>query len=80
MSHSYFSMWGLLILMGLGAVGGLIYRGELVSTFSEAYPSDPGKQDALRRCGQADPSFSKFSGDDRRACYQAMLPSTMARF
>jgi hypothetical protein len=78
MSSRYFSMWGLLIMMGLAGFGGLIYRGELVSTFSEAYPSDPGKQDALRRCGQADLSFSKFSADERRACYRAMLPSTMS--
>jgi hypothetical protein len=75
MSYSYFTMWGLLILMGLGAFGGLTSRGEILSTFSEAYPSDPGKHDALRRCADADPSFSKFSADDRRACYKALLPS-----
>jgi hypothetical protein len=78
MPSSYFTMWGLLILMGLGAFGGLIYRGDLLSTFSGAYPSDPGRQDALRRCGEADASFSKFSADDRRACYRAMLPSSTA--
>jgi hypothetical protein len=74
MSYNYFTMWGLLTLMGLAAFGGLIYRGEILSTFSEAYPSDPGKQDALRRCGDADLSFSKFSVDDRRACYKALVP------
>jgi hypothetical protein len=79
MSHSYFTMWGLLILMGLGAFGGLAYRGELFSTFSEAYPSDPGKRDALHRCGEADPSFSKFSSEDRAHCYKAMLgPAAIA--
>jgi hypothetical protein len=76
MSSSYFSMWGLLILMGLGAVGGLIHRGQLVSTFSEAYPSDPARHDALHRCGDGNPSFSKFSAADRQACYKAMLPPT----
>ena len=74
MSYSYFSMWGLLILMGLAAFGGLAYRGQVLSTFSEAYPSDPAKQDALRRCS-ADPSFSKFFAEDRRSCYRALLPS-----
>ena len=78
MSYSSFTMWGLLILMGLGAFGGLIYRGELISTFSAAYPSDPARQYALRRCGDADPSFSKFSADERKACYHAMLPATAA--
>ena len=74
MSYSYFSMWGLLALLGLAAFGGLTYRGEILSTFSEAYPSDPAKQDALRRCGDADRSFTKFSADDRRACYKVLLP------
>jgi hypothetical protein len=75
MSYSYFTMWGLLALMGLAAFGGLNYRGEILSTFSEAYPSDPAKQNALRRCSDADPSFTKFSADDRKACYRVLLPS-----
>ena len=78
MSYSYFTMWGLLILMGLAAFGGLTYRGEILSTLSEAYPADPAKQNALRRCGDADASFTKFSADDRRACYRVLLPSAVA--
>lgn len=76
MSYSYFSMWGLLILMGLGAVGALIGRGDI--TVSGAYPSDPAKQNALHRCGEADPSFSKFSANDRNACYRALVPPETA--
>ncbi len=76
MSYSYFSMWGLLILMGLGAAGALIHHGDF--SVSDAYPSDPAKQDALGRCGYADPSFSRFSADDRKACYRAMLPTATA--
>jgi len=78
MSYSYFTMWGLLILMGLAAFGGVTYRGEILGTFSEAYPSDPAKQAALRRCGDADASFTKFSADDRNACYRVLLPSAVA--
>lgn len=69
MSYSYFSMWGLLILMGLGAAGGLMHGGD-------AYPSDTAQQEALRRCGEADASFSRFSANDRQACYKVMLHTT----
>jgi hypothetical protein len=75
MSYNYFTMWGLLILMALGAFGGAIYRGDLISNFREAYPSDLAEQDALRRCGQSDAAFNKFSESDRRSCYGAMLHS-----
>ncbi|HEX3881703.1 MAG TPA: hypothetical protein VHW66_03530 [Stellaceae bacterium] len=77
MSHSYFTMWGLLILMGLAAFDGLNYRGEIKTTLAEAYPTDPAKQNALRRCGAADRSFSKFFADDRKACYRVLLPSAL---
>jgi hypothetical protein len=76
MSYSYFTMWGLLIMMGLGAAGALVHHGDI--NVSGAYPSDPAKQNALRRCGDADPSFSKFSAGDRNACYRAMLPPETA--
>ena len=66
-------MWGLLILLALGAFGGAIYRGDFIQTFRDAYPSEIAKQDALKRCRQADASFSKFSSGDRDHCYQAML-------
>jgi len=66
-------MWGLLILLGLGAFGGAIYRGDFIQTFRDAYPAEIDKQDALRRCHQADAGFSKFSASDRDNCYAAML-------
>jgi hypothetical protein len=75
MQSSYFTMWGLLILMVLGAFGGSIYHGDLIASFRDAYPSDPARQDALRRCGAQDASFSKFSAHDRDVCYRALLPS-----
>ena len=73
MSYSYFTMWGMLGLLALGAFGGAIYRGDLIGTFSDAYPSDIAHQDALRRCAAADASFSKFSKEDRDSCYRALL-------
>lgn len=73
MSSSYFTMWATLALLALGAFGGAIYRGDLISSFRDAYPSDIAHQDALRRCSEADASFSKFSQDDRETCYRAML-------
>ena len=65
MGFSYLNMWGLLILLALGAVGGALYRGDLIQSFRDAYPTEVAKQDALRRCQQANPSFSKFSVEDR---------------
>ena len=79
MSYNYFTMWGLLFLLALGAFGGAIYRGDLISNFRDAYPSDVGEQDALRRCGQADASFNKFSESDRQNCYGAMLHTVAMR-
>lgn len=73
MSYSYFTMWGMLALLVFGALGGAIYRGDLIETFRDAYPSDIAHQDALRRCAQSDASFSKFSRDDRETCYRALL-------
>lgn len=73
MSYSYFTMWGMLALLALGAVGGGIYRGDLIGTFRDAYPSDIVHQDALRRCAESDASFSKFSQEDRETCYRALL-------
>ena len=73
MSYSSFTMWGMLILLVLGAFGGAIYRGDLITMFRDAYPSDYARQDALRRCSMADASFSKFSVYDRDACYRSQL-------
>ena len=36
MSYSYFTMWGMLALLALGAVGGRVYRGDFFDTFREA--------------------------------------------
>jgi hypothetical protein len=73
MSYSTFTMWGMLTLLALGAFGGAIYRGDLISTFRGAYPSDLARQSALRRCSQADAAFSKFSESDREACYRSQI-------
>jgi hypothetical protein len=59
--------------MTFGAVGGALYRGDLISNFRDAYPSDLAERDALQRCSTADASFNKFSEGDRRNCYGAML-------
>jgi hypothetical protein len=73
MSYSSFVMWGALTLMAFGAFGGAIYEGNLIGIFEEAYPSELDKKDALHRCGQAEASFSRFSGSDRETCYRALL-------
>jgi hypothetical protein len=73
MSYNSFVMWGTLSLMMLGAAGGAIYRGDLFQNFRDAYPSDMFKQDARRRCGMMDASFSKFSSGDRANCYRTQL-------
>ena len=73
MSYSSFTMWGALTLMAFGAFGGAIFEGDLVGMYEDAYPSELAKKDALRRCGLAQSSFSRFSEADRETCYRAML-------
>jgi hypothetical protein len=75
MPASYFTMWGVLILMALGALGGGIIHGNLFGFIWDAYPSDPTRQEALRRCGRMDAEFSRFSENDRETYYRMILPA-----
>jgi hypothetical protein len=72
---SYFSMWAMLGLMAFGAVGGALFHGNLFGSIRDAFPSDSIKQGALHRCGQMDAKFSRFSEQDRDACYRVLLPA-----
>ena len=73
MPMNYFTMWGMLILMAFGAVGGSLFHGNVLGSVGDAYPSDPAQRDALQRCGEMDVQFSRFSASDRDACYRAVL-------
>ena len=73
MPQSYFTMWGMLILMALGAVAGPLIHGNVLGSIRAAYPSDQAKSDALHRCAAMDGEFSRFSEHDRDVCYRAML-------
>jgi hypothetical protein len=73
MPASYLTMWGMLILMALGAAVELGSPGDLIRSVRAAYPADTVKRDALHRCGQTDADFSRFSEDDREACYRVLL-------
>jgi hypothetical protein len=73
MPSNYFTMWGMLILMALGAVAGPLIHGDVLGSIRAAYPADEAKRGALSRCGEMDPDFSRFSDQDRESCYQAML-------
>jgi hypothetical protein len=73
MPQSYFTMWGMLILMALGALAGPLIHGNVLGTIRAAYPSDQAKSDALHRCGEIDGDFSRFSEHDRDTCYRAIL-------
>jgi hypothetical protein len=73
MSPSYVAMWGLLILMALGAAGELWSQGNPLDWIHAAYPSDQALSDALHRCGEMDSNFSRFSASDREDCYRTLL-------
>lgn len=73
MPQSYFTMWGMLILMAFGALAGPIIHGNLLGSIRAAYPSDQAQSDALHRCATMDSDFSRFSEHDRDICYRAML-------
>jgi hypothetical protein len=72
MPQSYFTMWGMLILMALGALAEPLIHGNVLGSIRAAYPSDQAKSDALHHCGQMDNEFSRFSEHDRDICYRAM--------
>jgi len=61
MPMNYVTMWGMLILMAFGAVGGALIHGDLLGSIRGAYPSDPLQRHALQRCGEMDSGFSRFS-------------------
>jgi hypothetical protein len=73
MPSSYFTMWGMLILMALGAVGELVSQGNVLGSIGDAFPSELAKRDALHRCGDMDTEFSRFSAQDRENCYRVIL-------
>jgi len=73
MPSGYFTMWGMLILILLGAGFELWSDGSPTAWFHAAYPSDQEHQDALRRCSELDNQFSRFSSQDREDCYRTML-------
>ena len=73
MPSNYVTMWGMLILMGFGAVAGPLMHGGLIGSVRAGYPADEAKRAALHRCGEADAEFTRFSEYDRDLCYRAML-------
>jgi hypothetical protein len=75
MPTSYFAMWGMLILMALGAVGELAIQDDFFGSVQAAYPADLIEREALTRCGQMGAKFSRFSQNDRETCYHAILPA-----
>jgi hypothetical protein len=75
MPMNYVTMWGMLILMAFGAVGGALWHGNLLGSIRDAYPSDPARRYALQHCGEMDAGFSRFSAADRETCYRAVLPA-----
>jgi hypothetical protein len=78
MSLGYFTMWGMLIVMGFGVVLTLVFDGSPIGALREAYPSDLSRQEALHRCGQMNPQFSRFSQHDREACYQVIMAAQIS--
>lgn len=76
MPASTFNMWGMLILMALGAaMSGGVFHGNILASVRAAYPSESVKRQALHRCGQFDAEFSRFSQHDREICYRSLLPA-----
>jgi hypothetical protein len=76
MPSSYFTMWGMLILMALGAGAELISQGNPLDFLHAAYPADQIHSDALHRCSEIDSQFSRFSAQDRDDCYRTVLRTT----
>lgn len=77
MPASNFTMWGMLMLMILGAaMSAGVFHSNFFGSIRAAYPSDTARRDALHRCGQMDPQFSRFSAHDREICYRSILSAT----
>jgi hypothetical protein len=74
MSLSYFTMWGMLVVMAFGAVVTVVFNDNPIGAIRDAYPSDLAKQEALQRCDQIGAEFSRFSLHDRETCYRVFLP------
>jgi hypothetical protein len=75
---NYVMMWGMLVVMALGALAGPLFHGNMIGEVRAAYPADAAKRDALDRCGAMDADFSRFSAPDRDTCYRALLHDTGA--
>lgn len=73
MPSNHFMMWGMLVVMALGAVAGPLIHGNALATIRAAYPADAVKRGALHRCAEMDAEFSRFSAADRDVCYRAVL-------
>lgn len=79
MPSSHFQMWGMLLLMGFGALVGPLIHGDLMGSIRAAFPSDESKRSALHRCGEMDAEFSRFLQRDRDVCYRVLhAPRDMA--
>ena len=79
MPPNYFMMWGMLIVMALGAFAGPLLHGNMIGQVRAAYPADAEKRNALDRCGEMDADFSRFSAQDRDTCYRALLRPSDAK-
>ena len=62
---SKFTLIVTLVLMGFGASGGRITH--FIRT---SYPADMAQREALSRCSISDSKFSRFSEEERLACYR----------
>jgi hypothetical protein len=73
MSSGYLRMWALIFLLALGVVFEWVKFGNPLGSIFDAFPSDPSRKEALRRCDAASTSFSRFFASDREMCYRTML-------
>ncbi len=51
----------------------------LSTLYAEAFPTDPGKEQALRLCGSQDPGFNRLIAASRTACYERNLNAQPTR-
>lgn len=76
MSFGSFTMWGMLAVMAFGVVLTFYFEGNPVGAYRDVYPADVARQEALRRCGDMDPQFSRFSQSDRDRCYHTFFTAS----